>query len=98
MKSMKMILPKYQDYANTLLSICGIYLVWIIVHYISSHLYIRFCVASTFIGFLLSPFIAPAVHCQALRWAIYNGGNSIIAMWFILGGWLMRYIVPIRHE
>jgi hypothetical protein len=39
----------------------------------------------------MSPFMAAAPHCQALRWAIYNGGNNIVSMWLILGMWLMSY-------
>lgn len=92
-----MISQQYRDYLNTFTSIFGIYLAWICIHYISTHLYVRFCVTSTIIGFIISPFIAPAPHCQALRWAIYNGGNSIIAMWFLLGAWIMRYLMPIQN-
>ena len=72
-------------------NICGIYLLWVFVHFISSHMYIRFCNPSTFIGFIMSPFMAAAPHCQALRWAIYNGGNNIVSMWITVGVWLMSY-------
>lgn len=87
---------KLQPYMETFIpyvtltkNICGIYLLWVVVHFVSSHLYIRFCSPSTFTGFLMSPFMAAAPHCQALRWAIYNGGNNIVSMWLILGVWLM---------
>jgi len=53
-------------------------------------------VPATVIGFVMSPFIAPTPHCQALRWAIYNGGNSIIAMWVLLGGWIIKFITPLH--
>jgi hypothetical protein len=77
-------------------SIFGIYIVWIFIHYLSAHLYVYLCVPATIIGFILSPFLVPSPHCQALRWAIYNGGNSIIAMWVLLGAWLMKYFTVIN--
>jgi hypothetical protein len=79
------------------LKVFGIYIIWIFVHYISAYLYIYYCTPGTLSGFLLSPFLAPAIHCQAFRWAIHNGGNSINAMWFILGAWLIKIIMPINY-
>lgn len=76
-------------------SIC-IYLLWIVLHYISPHLYVHFCVPLTLQGFIMSPFIAPSPHCQALRWAIYNGGNTIIAMWVVLGTWIMQKLITTK--
>lgn len=76
-------------------SIC-IYLLWIVLHYISPHLYVHFCVPLTLQGFIMSPFIAPSPHCQALRWAIYNGGNTIIAMWVVFGTWIMQKLITTK--
>jgi hypothetical protein len=87
-------------------SVCGIYLLWVVVHlyllwvvihFVSVHMYMRFCTPSTLTGFLMSPFMAAAPHCQALRWSIYNGGNSIVSMWMTLGVWLMGYF-PLFHQ
>ena len=36
-----------------------IYLIWIVVHYLSAHLYTRWCVPPTIIGFILAPFLIP---------------------------------------
>lgn len=47
-----------------MLKISGIYLLWICLHYFSAHLYIKFCVPNTIIGFLMSPFMISAPHCQ----------------------------------
>ena len=69
-------------------NMCGMYFIWIFLHYISSHLYKEFCNYNSWFGFLLSPILASAPHCQALRWLIYNGGNIIETMWVLLGGWL----------
>lgn len=68
--------------------ICGIYILWILLHYIASHLYIQFCVPLTIRGFLMAPFLTPTPHCQALRWAIYTGANAINSMWAVLGVWM----------
>lgn len=85
------------EYYNMVVSMFGIYFLWIISHYISSHLYTHVCVPATIFGFISSPFVATAPHCQALRWVIYQGGNSIIAMWFVTGTWVMRYyMIPIK--
>ena len=74
----------------------GIYLLWIILHYISPHLYVYFCVPPTIRGFIMSAFIAPSPHCQAIRWTIYNGGNTIIAMWIFIGTWIVKKLIPVR--
>jgi hypothetical protein len=46
----------------------------------------------------MSPFLVPAPHCYGLRWAIYHGGNNIIAMWSIIGIWLLARILPLKPE
>ena len=78
-------------YLNVCKNTFGIYLLWILLHFISSHMYIRFCTPNTITGFIMSPFMAAAPHCQALRWALYNGGNSIVSMWLTVGVCIMSY-------
>ena len=46
--------------------VSGIYLLWISLHYFSAHLYIKFCVPNTIIGFMMSPFMIMTPHCQNL--------------------------------
>lgn len=83
----------------------GIYFLWVIMHHIASHLYVYRCVPTTLLGIIMSPFniitspfnIVPA-HCYGLRWAIYHGYNSIIAMWTIIGVWLLGRILPLKSE
>ena len=70
-----------------------IYFFWNLVHYICPHIYVRLCVPATLNGFLLSPFIAPAPHCQSLRWLIYHGGNNIVTMWLLFGTWCMQFLI-----
>lgn len=91
-------LKQYFDiFLNMFKNIFGIYVLWVFIHYVSAHIYVRFCTPATLIGFILSPFMAAAPHCQALRWALYNGGNSIISMWVTVGLWLLGYLKPITN-
>ena len=76
----------------------GIYLLWIILQYISPHLYVYFCVPLNMRGFLMSAFIAPSPHCQAIRWTIYNGGNTIITMWIFVGTLIVKKLIPVKQN
>ena len=83
------------SFCTTFLGLFGIYILWIVGHYAASHLYVYLCTPGTIIGFILSPFIAPAPHCVGLRWLINTGGSSINAMWILFGLWLTKYFIPI---
>jgi hypothetical protein len=78
--------------------VSGIYLMWIILHYGASHLYIQLCVPKTTWGFLISPFLTATPHCQGLRWIVYNAANVINNMWVILGAWICSTILLINRE
>lgn len=69
-------------------SVAGLYLLWILIHYVSAHLYVYYCAHGSFIGLIMSPILVSAPHCRALRWAIYTGAQSIDAMWIVLGTWV----------
>lgn len=71
----------------------SIYILWVSMHYLSSHLYVYFCTPNTLIGYLYSPFIVAAPHCRALRWTMNNGAVSIDNMWFFFGTWLCSKII-----
>lgn len=75
-----------------LLKVSGIYLLWICLHYFSAHLYVKFCVPDTIIGFLMSPFMISTPHCQGLRWIVYNAAGIINNMWILLGAWIYSMI------
>lgn len=79
-------------------NIAGIYIVWILIHYLSPHLYVYFCVPATAVGFLTSAIYAPAPHCRALRWAIYQGGEMIMTMWIIIGTWCVKRLMLSNDE
>jgi hypothetical protein len=81
-----------------IIKIAGVYILWIILHFVSSHLYIKFCVPSSFIGFIISPFMTSSPHCQGLRWIIYNGANTINNMWIILGTWICSYLIQLGNS
>jgi hypothetical protein len=75
-----------------LFKISGIYMLWICLHYFSAHLYIKFCVPYSIIGFIMSPFMMSTPHCQGLRWLVYNAANIINHMWLLIGAWIYSVI------
>jgi hypothetical protein len=97
-KMFPVVVPYLHAFLNMFKNIFGIYILWIFLHFASSHMYVKLCTPGTITGFLLSPFMAAAPHCQALRWVLYNGGNSIISMWVTVGLWLLGYLKPITNN
>ena len=85
-----------QNIIKFVFGVSGIYLVWICLHYFASHLYVRFCVPSTVVGFLLSPFMTATPHCQGLRWVVYNAANIINNMWIVCGTWVCSTLLKIN--
>jgi hypothetical protein len=81
-----------------ILKVGGVYLLWICLHFVSSHLYVKLCVPSTFIGFVMSPFMSATPHCQGLRWIVYNAANMINNMWIIFGAWICSTILIINKD
>jgi hypothetical protein len=81
-----------------IIQISGIYLLWILLHYVAAQLYVKFCVPNNIVGFLLSPFMTATPHCQGLRWIIYNAANMINNMWIILGTWICSTILIIQRD
>jgi hypothetical protein len=81
-----------------IINICGIYLLWIVLHFVASHLYIKWCVPSTIIGFLMSPFMTATPHCQGLRWIVYNAANMINNMWLIFGAWICSTLLIVNRQ
>jgi hypothetical protein len=81
-----------------ILKVSGVYLLWICLHYVSSHLYIKLCVPNTLIGFVISPFMTATPHCQGLRWIVYNAANIINNMWVVLGAWICSTILIVNRD
>jgi hypothetical protein len=78
---------------NTFYEAAGAFILWIIIHYVASNLYHRFCAELTLIGFIKSMFVAQTPHCIALRWVIYNGGLAINNMWISIAFWVTTKIL-----
>jgi hypothetical protein len=85
-----------QNIFKFIFGVSGIYLAWICLHYFASHLYIKFCVPITVMGFFLSPFMTATPHCQGLRWVVYNAANMINNMWIICGTWICSTLLKIN--
>lgn len=75
-----------------------IYIFWIVLHYLSVHLYSHYCTPLSFIGFLSSPFLAVLPQCKILRWVIERGGKIIEVMWIILGKWIIEKMLLIGKK
>jgi hypothetical protein len=70
----------------------GIFILWILLHYISANLYASYCAEYSILGLIKSIFVAEAPHCVAMRWMIYHGGSAIHSMWVSIGLWIMGKI------
>ena len=69
-------------------SVAGLYILWMVLHFISANLYVYYCAHMSLFGFLMSPVLASAPHCRAIRWVLNSGAQSIDAMWIVLGTWV----------
>jgi len=74
------------------------YLLWISMHYASSHIYTFFCTPYTISGFFLSPFIVVTPHCSAIRWVLYEGGNIITNMWLVSGTYMASKLLMCKQN
>lgn len=74
---------------DDLQQIVVIHLCWISLHYASAHLYAKYCTPWSVLGVAISPVMAMAPHCQAMRWCIVQGASSINSMWVTLGTYLL---------
>jgi hypothetical protein len=78
--------------ARIIFKLYGIYFLWICLHYFSAHLYVKFCVPNSIVGFFMSPFMIITPHCQGLRWIVYNAAHIINNMWILIGAWIYSII------
>ena len=77
----------FKDVIDFIYEVAGIFILWIIIHYVAANLYARFCAELSLFGFVKSIFVAQAPHCIAMRWVIYNGGIIINSMWISISIW-----------
>lgn len=73
-----------------------VYILWIVIHYISVQLYVKHCVPSTVWGFITSPILVSSPHCKAMRWMLHTGANTIDNMWNTIGVWFSARILQIN--
>jgi len=92
-----LLLDKLQNILRIVSQSVGIYIIWVVVHYISAHIYTKICAPSGLSGFILSFILAPSPYCYTLRWIIFTGGNYITTMWVILGMWIINKLPIIRE-
>ena len=69
-------------------TVAFVYLAWSTAHHITPHIYTYLCTPNTLWGIVSSPLVASAPHCTAMRWIIYEGGNTIHTMWMSIGGYV----------
>lgn len=82
------IIPTIGTCISVAYNISAVYIFWIILHYVTAHLYLRYCAPSTLYGFLVSPFLVPAPHCVGMRWIFNRCGSVIEGMWVLIGTWI----------
>jgi hypothetical protein len=66
-----------------------VYIMFILLHYAASNIYPCMCTPLTVMGFVMSPFMVLAPHCEAMRWVIGFTGTQIRNMWIWIGGYLV---------
>ena len=79
-------IPTYfMDTAIVVMSASSIYILWILLHFIASHVYIDHCVGSSWKDIFISVFYVSSPYCQGVSWLIYNGSRQIACIWVIFG-------------
>ena len=86
-------LPSMTPYAKYIYRVSGIYIFWILLHYITAHMYVKYCATPSWYGLLISPFLISSPHCIAMRWVFSKGGTVIEGMWILVGTWLCSKII-----
>ena len=87
------VLPHMSPYAKYVYRVSGVYLFWILLHYVTAHMYVRYCAVSSLYGFIISPFLISSPHCIAMRWVFSKGGTVIEGMWILVGTWLCSKLI-----
>lgn len=86
--SMQEYVEYFHPYLKNVFEISGIYMMGVITHYLSARSYAYYCTPSDLQGIVMSPFLASAPHCRALRWSLQHGAQTIDNMWIVFGTWV----------
>ena len=62
-----------------------LYLLWIVIHYLSSNAYVYFCTPQTVWGVLQSPFMVITPQCYTIDWIQRKSRDITHNMWMIIG-------------
>jgi hypothetical protein len=73
-----------------------VYCGWILIHYISSHMYSTYCVNWSWFGLIASPITTSTPICRGLSWIIYESSNTISNIWVLLGSTISIYLAKTR--
>lgn len=74
-----------------------VYSAFVLIHAITTNIYVEICANPSFKGIILSAFHVPAPHCAALRTLMDFGVNGIYSMWTVVFIWLtseLSKIIP----
>jgi hypothetical protein len=82
------VIPEAKPFIASVYRIAGLYMFWILLHYVTAQFYVKYCANPTFYGFLSAPFLMSAPHCMAMRWVFAKAGTLIEGMWVLIGTWL----------
>lgn len=83
----------FEIFLNNSVRLLLYYFMWIMLHYIGTHMYVNYCAPLSITGFILSPYVISLPSCVAFRWLIQEGNNSIIAMWFAIGTFMINMLL-----
>lgn len=72
-----------------ILSAYWVFLMCIGLHFVLPRIYIYACIPFTFVGMMLSPFMAQSPHCKAIMWALNTSIETIQKMFLLLVAWLL---------
>ena len=93
------VINKVRPYLEFINAAAGLFLLWVVIHFVATQLYVYYCVPLTFMGFIMSPLMVAAPHCCAFRWCIINGANNISTMWVVFGTWLAaKFTLLVTHR
>ncbi len=68
----------------------GMYIMWIVLHYLAANLYNMHCAPSGVVGFAISPLMASTPYCSGLLWILQNSTVKFLAIWTIIGSWIKQ--------
>jgi hypothetical protein len=82
-------LSSLKTVAYDILSAYWVYLMCIGLHFILPRIYIYACIPFTFMGMMLSPFMAQSPHCKAIMWILNTSIETIQKMFLLLVAWFL---------